>query len=268
MSSASGAATTSQAAIALHAGTTTGITNASMLQRHQQQFRGLGSGTSGGWGPSSIPTATALHRRADPGRPDHQLAHHQRAGTPIPPTARRDRQARQPPRAGAGGKPDRRSRRTQARRSSAFSGKAPSVRATTARWADRHQLGHRRRQHPGRDAAIASGTPPPSPPPLAPWAAGSTWRWHPASTAPYCLSSLARLPAKQRRCQRALHPQPDDAGQRGSQDRDRQQRAIRHGLLRQHNSANWCGEPVQHRGAQGRGPDAARATRRSARTAR
>ncbi len=42
---------------------------------------------------------------------------------------------------------------------------------------DRHQLRHRRRQHPGRDSGHCLRQRHHRSPPSAPWAAGSTWRW-------------------------------------------------------------------------------------------
>ena len=48
-------------------------------------------------------------RRANPGRPGHQLPHHHRARAAIPPVARSDRQTRRAARPGVCGEPDRRS---------------------------------------------------------------------------------------------------------------------------------------------------------------
>jgi hypothetical protein len=57
----------------------------------------------------------ALHRRPDPGRPVDQLADHHGARAAVPPDARRDRQARRPPRAGDDRSADRRGQRQQGR---------------------------------------------------------------------------------------------------------------------------------------------------------
>ena len=128
----------------------------------------LGSGTALGLGQQHQ-QQPAFHRRADPGRPDHQLAHHQRARAPCTPAARRDRQAGRPPRAGAGGKPD-------------CEVSASKLAQFGIQWQgtigygqqrhggrDRHQL--RAPQAPtswARQRPSPRATPPPSPPPLAP----------------------------------------------------------------------------------------------------
>ncbi len=88
----------------------------------------------------------ALHRRPDPGRPDDQLTDHHRPRAPVPPDARRHRQARWPPRAGHDRGADRGGQRQQGRQLR----RAVAKRAGQQR-GHRHQLQPEQDQHPGAD---------------------------------------------------------------------------------------------------------------------
>ena len=101
-----------------------------------------------GAAPAAAMAATpAIHRRTDPGRSGHQLAHHHRARAAVPPAARGDRPARCAARPGACGEPDCRGQRRQGGRIRHPVAGRRWARPATARRPAGHQLRHRRQQH-------------------------------------------------------------------------------------------------------------------------